>query len=86
MVAMVMVNVTDTPIVSSKCCKICRVRAGLMFTIDGLTHTLTSCEGSDWLKMSMISSAVSCRFQNLILKLINFENKIKHQVKDEIFF
>lgn len=61
MVAMVIVSVTDTPVVSSRCCKICSVRAGLMFTMAGLTHTLTSCEGSDWLKMSMTSSAVCCR-------------------------
>lgn len=71
MVAMVIVSVTDTPIVSSKCCRICRVRAGLMWTMAGLTHTLTSCEGSDWLKMSMISSAVSYKREfNLILKLM----------------
>lgn len=70
-VAIVIVNVTDTPMVHSRCCKICSVRAGLMFTIDGLTHTLTSCEGSDWLKMSMTSSAVSCR-ENQINKWLTF--------------
>ena len=61
MVAMVIVSGTDTPAVSSRRRKICSVRSGLMFTMGGLAHTLTSCEGSDWLKMSMTSSASSCR-------------------------
>lgn len=61
MVAMVIVRVTDTPAVYSRFCKICSVRAGLTFTMAGLTHTLTSCEGSDWLNISMTPSAVPCR-------------------------
>lgn len=60
MVAMTMVSATDTPTVSSRCCSICSVRPGLTLIRAGLTHTLTSCDGSDWLKMSTISSAVSC--------------------------
>lgn len=60
MVAMVIVSGTDTPAVSSRFCKIRSVRAGLMFIMDGLAHTPMSSEGSDWLKMSMTSSADSC--------------------------
>ena len=60
MVAMVMVSGTDTPAVASRCWKIRSVRAGLMLVMDGLAHTLMISEGSDWLKMSMTSSADSC--------------------------
>lgn len=61
MVAMVIVSETDTPTESSRFCKICSVRAGLTFIMQGLVHMLMSITGSDWLKMSMTWSAASCR-------------------------